>query len=1018
MEGESSENASDLWRHGTEAAGKVSKSWRVVLGRTLGNVRRERQRSQANIPTEFQRYSKEQINMLMSLIEASPSAKLMPSQSAQVKAIKLMNGDSAFTVQCLLSALDSSDSVNVAKGSASASALPPKFLTVFALVERATANKELSFPDGDIWSKAFPSIMEKALEEGSADEKAALFKEALSLAHDSVPAKLPGHPPLNSPVLLRACERDQYAHVRALVSRGYRLKLNELDVDSKAAKEARGEMSMGELMQMPMAFMSDTKGDLQEEDDVFNLLVMRMMAKPSYIIACYLSMAEKRYLEICKEEMPEDGAVDTCECQPRERPNSPISSNKRWYAKKKKSCKRQRMGLNEAMAKEVSSEAAVPFHYCPVTAKYRPHPDCQRHLECNDPIYRCFELAKLASRSIQRTPEYKKEYEEIIGNCRGLAASLLDQCQSSQEVTTLLSEKAASVKYFGPGALFMKYPRMKVAIEQSHKEFVAHVFCQQFLRKEWHGHVRWQGKNVAYKAVYFLLQLFFTPFFMVQNWIIWIARSFRQVFYPDGVPDISQASGRWQRLAFRLMKRADAKVVNLDAPLNRFISASGNYLIFIALLIVATVRPVGEFASEEAAGLAWFHCLIFVFSLAMILQDLINYKTMSPLSNYFTYWRIVDVQVHWTITAAMVVRYYTDEYLPCPPEGQAERTYLCEGDDVRKRSNLIMISDCLLIAGSTGAFTRFLFYMQLNNRIGPVVMNLSRVALDLFSMALIYFLIVASFSSGFLYLLSMERYVADFMYLPNGSLPEDAGQVFDAKIYSYADNATDVYGAVFWSILDPGPSEIFDGDATSMKLARVLFAFFQILAVIVFLNLLIATMNNTIYRVEGSRQLYWKYTRTGIWAEYFENYSSLPPPYTYLMFVSFMIFWPVMSWSWVKRQCQKRSRRIKLGVEEDLAQRKCKGTKQSFRQRMAQGKLLYLLCTRYLKQHALKKAAGEDFGRGLRREDLEWLKAEVAGEVAAKLSSSFSDSATDSEVLKSFESTSSFSTSMRAYPDH
>ena len=86
-------------------------------------------------------------------------------------------------------------------------------------------------------------------------------------------------------------------------------------------------------------------------------------------------------------------------------------------------------------------------------------------------FYRCFDLAKLASEYADRIPEYREEYEEIAQQCRKLSVELLDQCIETSEVQLILQESTGANKYFRHSS-YMKYPRLRLAIEHNHKEFV------------------------------------------------------------------------------------------------------------------------------------------------------------------------------------------------------------------------------------------------------------------------------------------------------------------------------------------------------------------------------------------------------------------------------------------------------------------------------------------------------------------------------------------------------------------
>ena len=70
------------------------------------------------------------------------------------------------------------------------------------------------------------------------------------------------------------------------------------------------------------------------------------------------------------------------------------------------------------------------------------------HIECNDPIFRFFEYAKLADRKAKTNLDYQKEYEKIAKHCRELSADLLTKCNKTSEIEQVLDEVSGSSNYF------------------------------------------------------------------------------------------------------------------------------------------------------------------------------------------------------------------------------------------------------------------------------------------------------------------------------------------------------------------------------------------------------------------------------------------------------------------------------------------------------------------------------------------------------------------------------------------
>ena len=88
---------------------------------------------------------------------------------------------------------------------------------------------------------------------------------------------------------------------------------------------------------------------------------------------------------------------------------------------------------------------------------------------------------------------------------------------------------------------------------------------------------------------------------------------------------------------------------------------------------------------------------------------------------------------------------------------------------------------------------------------------------------------------------------------------------------------------LFWTALDPGnKAEDLDYNNNDMRgtMATALIILYQVMIVIVLLNLLIAIMNSRIQKVYDRKQLYWKFARTSIWIEYFDQGSGIPIPFS------------------------------------------------------------------------------------------------------------------------------------------
>ena len=86
---------------------------------------------------------------------------------------------------------------------------------------------------------------------------------------------------------------------------------------------------------------------------------------------------------------------------------------------------------------------------------------------------------------------------------------------------------------------------------------------------------------------------------------------------------------------------------------------------------------------------------------------------------------------------------------------------------------------------------------------------------------------------------------------------------------------------------------LFLGTGIRNVFATGLLILYEIFIIIVLFNLLIAIMNSTIQKTQDRRQLYWKYARTSVWIEYFDDLAALPLPFTI-----YNVFWAITVAIW------------------------------------------------------------------------------------------------------------------------
>ena len=244
--------------------------------------------------------------------------------------------------------------------------------------------------------------------------------------------------------------------------------------------------------------------------------------------------------------------------------------------------------------------------------------------------------------------------------------------------------------------------------------------------------------------------------------------------------------------------------------------------------------------------------------------------------------------------------------------------------------------------GSTMAFLRILYWFQISETFGPVVLNITRVFTDLFTVMSTYLVWLIAFSISITYLTSTDSNLRE--------VSSDSNQ--DEEDHSnYKLRYVNIALALFWSTVSPGPNEDYvPAEGIHGVAATTLFILYQTCTCIILMNLLIAIMNSTMQRQENKKLLYWKFARSSVWIEYYNDSRwGLPPPLNVALFPMFLIgcihrFISFTIQCWKKKQ-HKENRYSITGNKE------CKMSLKDIQRRKEHATLMKELVHRYIKSN-------------------------------------------------------------------
>ena len=214
----------------------------------------------------------------------------------------------------------------------------------------------------------------------------------------------------------------------------------------------------------------------------------------------------------------------------------------------------------------------------------------------------------------------------------------------------------------------------------------------------------------------------------------------------------------------------------------------------------------------------------------------------------------------------------------------------CPIETICDRQIYDTVSNCLFASAATMSGIRLFYWFQLHDKIGPIVINLSKVFADLIVFTIIFALLMGSFAVALVPL--RIKNLADppcdnLTAAPRMTLTSDEPP-YDLKDLSFGFYVVEFFTMVvtlFWFMLNPERPEEYTTDKLDGVFAVILYATYAIIVIIILLNLLIAVMNTTITKVERRQDTYWKYTRTRIWTEFFGEHCALPMPFNVILVI-------------------------------------------------------------------------------------------------------------------------------------
>ncbi|XP_054722171.1 transient-receptor-potential-like protein [Uloborus diversus] len=480
-----------------------------------------------------------------------------------------------------------------------------------------------------------------------------------------------------------------------------------------------------------------------------------------------------------------------------------------------------------------------------------------------DPILTAFELSWELRRLSRAENEFQEDYLKLRQRCQDFATTLLDHARSSRELEMVLNYDPTRPVY--QHGEHMPLARLEMALKYKQKKFIAHPNVQQLLSTLWYDGL---------------------PGFRKQNPIyqLW---------------DIIKIGVLFPLYSVMYMMLPNSKTGQLvRKPFFKFIIHSFSYLFFLFLLILASQRietVLARWFGNEEMQIHLTESLkrqrgqpptiiestILVYIIAHIWQETKELWTKGLVLYFHNLWNIIDFIRNslYVGTAGMRVLAYIQAQVEIADNPMS--VYIPR--EAWNAYDPMLIADGLFAAGNVFAALKLVHIFSINPYLGPLQISLGRMVIDIIKFFFIYALVLFAFACGLNQLL---WYYADMEKQqcfsgPNGT--ENWTHQRDSCLaWRRFSNLFESSQTLFWASF--GLVDISNFELTGIKSytrfwGLLMFGSYSVINVVVLLNLLIAMMSNSYNIISERSDMEWKFARTTLFMNYFEEGSTVPPPF-------------------------------------------------------------------------------------------------------------------------------------------
>ncbi|XP_003270345.1 short transient receptor potential channel 4 isoform X7 [Nomascus leucogenys] len=387
------------------------------------------------------------------------------------------------------------------------------------------------------------------------------------------------------------------------------------------------------------------------------------------------------------------------------------------------------------------------------------------------------------------------------------------------------------------------------------KQFVAQPNCQQLLASRWYDEFPgWRRRHWAVKMVTcFIIGLLFPVF---------------SVCY--------------------LIAPKSPLGLFIRKPFIKFICHTASYLTFLFLLLLASQHIDRSDLNRQGPPPTIVEWMILPWVLGFIWGE-IKQMWDGGLQDYIhDWWNLMDFVMNSLYLATISLKIVAFvKYSALNPR---------ESWDMWHPT---LVAEALFAIANIFSSLRLISLFTANSHLGPLQISLGRMLLDILKFLFIYCLVLLAFANG---LNQLYFYYEETKGLTcKGIRCEKQNNAFSTLF--------ETLQSLFWSIF--GLINLYVTNVKAQHeftefVGATMFGTYNVISLVVLLNMLIAMMNNSYQLIADHADIEWKFARTKLWMSYFEEGGTLPTPFNVIP--SPKSLWYLIKWIWT-HLCKKKMRR-------------------------------------------------------------------------------------------------------------